>query len=53
LLLNAVAHTLFEMFVRPPGPGNADHGYIQVTALDHVIKGGEDLLVSQVSHSSE
>jgi hypothetical protein len=53
LLPDAVAHTLFQMFVRPPGPGNANYGYIQVTMLDHMIKSGKDLLVSQVTHGSE
>jgi len=53
LLLNAVAHALFEMFVRASGPGNANHGYIQVAMLDHMIKRREYFLVGQVPHGSE
>jgi hypothetical protein len=53
LLLDAVTHALFEMFVRASGPGNANHGYIQVTMPNHMIKSREDLLVRQVSHGSE
>jgi hypothetical protein len=41
------------MFVRASGPGNANHGYIQVTMLDHMIKRREYFLVSQVPHGSK
>jgi hypothetical protein len=34
------------MFVRPPGPCDADHGYIQMTTSNHVIKSGKDFFVS-------
>jgi hypothetical protein len=53
LLLDAVEHALLEMFVRASGPGNANHGYIQVTLSNHMIKSGEDLFVCQVSHRPE
>jgi hypothetical protein len=53
LLLDAVAHALLEMLVCASGPGNANHGRIQVTMLDHVIKRREYFLVSQVSHRPE
>jgi hypothetical protein len=53
LLLDAVAHALFEMLVRASGPGNANHGYIQVAISNHMIESGEDLFVCQVSHGSE
>src|SRR5438876_11300426 len=53
LLLNAVAHALLEMFVGASRPGNANHGYIQVTMLDHMIKRREYFLVSQVPHGYE
>jgi hypothetical protein len=46
LLLDAVAHALLEMLVCASGPGNANHGRIQVTMLDHVIKRREYFLVS-------
>jgi hypothetical protein len=45
LLLDAIAHALFEMFVGPSGPGNADHGHVQVPTPDQMVKGGEDLFV--------
>jgi hypothetical protein len=45
LLLDAIAHSLFEMFVRPRGPGNANHGQVQVTSSNHVIKSRKDLFV--------
>ena len=45
LLLDAIAHALFEMFVRPRSPGNANHRYIQMTMSDHMIKSGEDFLM--------
>jgi hypothetical protein len=37
LLLDAIAHSLFEMFVRPRGPGNANHGYVKMTMSHHLI----------------
>src|SRR5450432_350560 len=45
LLLDTVAHALFEVFVGPRGPGNANHRYIQVTMSDHMIKSGKDFLM--------
>src|ERR1017187_4280204 len=45
LLLDAIAHALFEMFIGVCGPGDANHGHIQVPMPDHVVKGGEDLLM--------
>src|ERR1700691_444552 len=53
LLLDTVAHPLFEMFVGPRGPGNANHRYIQVAMPDHMIKSRKDFLIGQVSHCSE
>ena len=46
LLLDTVAHPLFEMLVGPRSPGNANHRYIQVTTPDHMIKSGKDFLMS-------
>ena len=45
LLLDAIAHALSKMFVRPRGPGNANHGHVQVTTSNHVIKSRKDLFV--------
>jgi hypothetical protein len=45
LLLDAVADALLEMFVRAPDSGDANHGYIQMTTSNHVIKSGKNLLV--------
>jgi hypothetical protein len=53
LLLDAVAHALFEMLICASGPGNANHGHIQATMLDHMIKSGKYFLASQVPHRPE
>jgi hypothetical protein len=53
LLLDAVAHALFEMFVCASGPGNSDYGNVQATMLGHMIKRWKYFLVSQVSHCPE
>src|SRR5678815_1123399 len=41
------------MLVGAPCPRNANHGNVQMSASDQVVKGGENLLVSKIAHGSE
>src|SRR5436853_5901717 len=41
------------MLVGTPCARNANHGNVQMSASDQVVKGGENLLVSKIAHGSE
>src|SRR5438094_9912013 len=53
LLAHAIAGPFFQMLISSSSLGYTNHRYVQVTTLDHMIKSGKDLLVSEVSHRPE
>src|SRR6266699_4099190 len=53
LLAHAIAGPFFQMLIGSPSLGYTNHRYVQMTTLDHMIKSGKDLLVSEISHRPE
>ena len=53
LCMDAVAHTVFELFLSLTCSGDANQWYIQVATLDEVIQGRKYFLIREVSHGSK
>ena len=53
VLVQAVARTRQELIEGPVRPGNADDWQVEVTAANHRLQRREDLLVRQISRSTE